>query len=96
MFRSLLLLLFLSFSLLTCLHAQRGSDLAAATAAFDDGVQHLLDGSPKKARRSFSTSVKLDTSFIAARRFLGLSEELLGNFSAAADAYQRVLARDTS
>ncbi len=96
MLRAIILLLALLW--LTCpgLTAQRGSDLPAATAAFDDGVQHLLDGQPKKARKAFLTSVKLDTGFIAARRFLGISEELLGDFAAAADAYQRVLDRDSS
>lgn len=88
------IILFCIFSAL--LNAQKGSNFPAATAAFDDGVQFLLDAKPKKAQKSFDDAVKLDTGFVAARRFLGLSHELQGNFNSAAAAYQRVLEQDST
>ncbi|WP_020570227.1 OmpA family protein [Neolewinella persica] len=89
--------LILLFCLLSAIMtAQKGSDFAAANAAFDDGVKALLDAKPKKARKSFQEAVQLDTGYVAARRFLGVSEELLGNFTGAARAYQQVLRQDST
>ncbi|SEQ81567.1 OmpA family protein [Neolewinella agarilytica] len=78
------------------LSAQRGDDRAEATAAFDDGVQFLLAGKPRKAAKSFYSATRLDTAFIPARRLLGVAEELNGNLSEAAGAYQYVIERDSS
>ena len=78
------------------LSAQRGGDRAGATAAFDDGVQFLLAGKAKKAAKSFYSATKLDTAFIPARRLLGVAEELNGNLSEAAGAYQYVIEKDSS
>lgn len=86
--------------LLSCLaaalpaQAGKGSNFAAANAAFDEGVQLLLAGKPKRAIKPFREAIKQDTGYIAAHRFLGLSHELIGNFASAADAYQHVLTRD--
>ncbi|MFT6000832.1 MAG: outer membrane protein OmpA-like peptidoglycan-associated protein [Neolewinella sp.] len=90
---TLILLFCLLSALLT---AQRGSDFPAANAAFDDGVKQLLDAKLKKARKSFQEAVKLDTGYVAARRFLGVSQELLGNFTGAAREYQQVLKQDST
>jgi len=86
----------LLFCLVSPLEAQKGSDRKAASSAFDQGVKQLLAGKPKKALKPFRDAVQLDTGYIAARRFLGLAQELLGQYPAAADNYQRVLSRDTS
>jgi outer membrane protein OmpA-like peptidoglycan-associated protein/tetratricopeptide (TPR) repeat protein len=76
--------------------AQKGDNFAAANAAFDEGVQLLLNGKPKRAIKPFREAIKLDTGYIAAHRFLGLSQELVGNFASAAEAYQHVLNRDST
>ncbi len=89
--------LILLFSCLVApLQAQvgKGSNFAAANAAFDDGVQFLLAGKPKRAIKPFREAIKQDTGYIAAHRFLGLSHELIGNYASAADSYQHVLNRD--
>ncbi len=96
MLKTILSILLLLCCLSLSLQAQKGSDRPAANTAFDKGVQLLLDGKPKKALKPFREAVKLDTGFIAARRFLGLSQELNGQYTAAADNYQRVLSRDSS
>lgn len=72
----------------------KGANFAAANAAFDDGVQYLLAGKPKRAVKPFREAIKLDTGHIAAYRFLGLSQELIGNYSSAVDAYQHVINHD--
>jgi len=78
------------------LAAQRGSDNAAATAAFNDGVEFLLAGKTRRAAKSFADASKQDTAFIPARRFLGVAEELNGNLAEAASAYQYVIQKDSS
>ena len=95
MLRTILLLLSLC-CLLAVLPAQgrKGSDFSAANKAFDAGVKLLLAGKPKRAVKPFREAVELDTGYVAARHFLGISHELIGNYSAAADAYQRVLSAD--
>lgn len=96
MLRTTILIVLLTLLLPQSLAAQKGSNFPAATAAFNEGVQYLLDAKPKKAQKAFSDAVKLDTGYVAARRFLGLSHELQGNFGAAASAYQRVLDQDST
>ncbi len=91
---SVLILLFCSFSIALQAQIRKGSNFDAANAAFDDGVNFLLDGKPKRAIKPFKEAIKQDTSYIAAYHFLGMSQDLIGNFSAAADAYQHVLNRD--
>ncbi|MBC6992857.1 OmpA family protein [Neolewinella lacunae] len=87
--------------LLLCLQvatasAQWVSKSAEAKGAFDDGVNFLLAGKAQKAAKSFRAATKLDTSFTAAYRFLGTAEELQRNYPAAAEAYQTVIARDST
>jgi outer membrane protein OmpA-like peptidoglycan-associated protein/tetratricopeptide (TPR) repeat protein len=91
-------LLLLLCCLVTDLPAQnqKGSNFAAANAAFDAGVQLLLAGKPKRAIKPFREAIKQDSGYISAHRFLGLSHDLVGNFTLAADAYQYVLNRDSS
>jgi outer membrane protein OmpA-like peptidoglycan-associated protein/tetratricopeptide (TPR) repeat protein len=96
MLRATIILFLLLCPLSATLTAQKGSNFSAANAAFDVGVKALLDGKAKKARKSFQEAVKLDTGYVAARRFLGVSEELLGNFTGAARAYQQVLKQDST
>ena len=96
MLQTILSVMLLLFCLVSPLEAQKGSDRKAASSAFDQGVKQLLAGKPKKALKPFRDAVQLDTGYIAARRFLGLAQELLGQYPAAADNYQRVLSRDTS
>lgn len=88
--------------LLCCLTAglpaqnQKASNFAAANAAFNEGVELLLAGKPKRAIKTFRESIKQDSGYIPAHRFLGLSHDLIGNFAAAAKAYQHVLNRDST
>ncbi|MFK8162254.1 MAG: OmpA family protein [Lewinella sp.] len=96
MLRATTTLIFLFCLLSAMLTAQKGSNFKAANTAFDEGVKFLLDAKPKKARKSFLEAVKLDTGYVAAHRFLGVSEELLGNFTGAARAYQEVLRQDST
>ena len=90
---------FLAFLVIiaTChLGAQSDGDRAASTKSFNEGVQALLDGKPKKGLRNFMAAVKADDSFLPARRFRGLSYELLDNYPAAANDYEQVLAADST
>jgi outer membrane protein OmpA-like peptidoglycan-associated protein len=90
-----LLLTVLLFSLFTPeAPAQRRDNLAGAMGAYEDGVNFLLAGKAKKASRSFTQAIKLDTGFVAAYRFQGIAFELLQDYPAAAAAYQEVLKRN--
>lgn len=74
--------------------AQPGGDAARARAMLNVGTDLLLAGKYKKAAKQFRVAVAQDSSLTAARRFLGIAEEQMGNFSAAATAYQMVIDRD--
>jgi outer membrane protein OmpA-like peptidoglycan-associated protein len=65
-----------------------------AVAAFDDGVQHILDGKADRAIRDLSKAVELDTSFIPAQRMLGVARDLAGDLEGAIATYRKVLDRD--
>ncbi|WP_187270842.1 OmpA family protein [Neolewinella aurantiaca] len=97
MFRTALsIILLCGLAVVLPARAQKGSNFAAANVAFDEGVQLLLAGKPKRAIKPFNEAIKQDTGYIAAYRFLGLSYDLLGNYSAAADAYLHVVNRDST
>lgn len=95
MVRRYILALWLGLGLVGGLVAQPSSRFAAATAAFNKGVDQLLAGKPKRAVKSFREAVKIDGAFVTARRFAGTAEELLGNYPAAAEAYTAVLRQDS-
>lgn len=88
------LVVFGSLALLSSLAAQSPA-AAAAAKPFDAGVTQLLEGKPKRAAKSFAKAIKLDPSYTAAYRFLGIAEELNADYGAAAAAYEETLARDS-
>ena len=66
-----------------------------AVAAFDAGVQHLLDGHPRRAQKSLSEAVTRDPAFLPALRLLGVARDLDGDHAGALEAYLEVLRRDS-
>ncbi|MEO0734627.1 MAG: hypothetical protein AAFZ52_17460, partial [Bacteroidota bacterium] len=76
------------------LSAQPGTHTEEAIKAFNAGTDFLLTGKTKRAAKAFRTAAELDTGMVAAHRFLWIAEDLVGNFQAAAAAYQHVLDRD--
>ena len=71
-------------------------DRTRAVAAFDDGMQYILDGKLKKASRSLQQAVKFDPSFLPGLRSLGTTCSLQKDYGCALDAYHRVLAADST
>ncbi len=65
-----------------------------AVAAFDEGVQYLLDGKAGRAARSLRKAVELDSTFIPGLRMLGVAYDLQNDYPAAIEAYRAVLRRD--
>ena len=77
------------------LTAQRGSNVPAAVASFDRAIELLLDGKARRAEKPLREALRQDTSFLAARRMLGLAYELQGEYRAAARLYTGVIRRDS-
>ncbi|WP_187305569.1 OmpA family protein [Neolewinella marina] len=59
-------------------------------------MQQLLDGHPKRARKSLDQAVRRDPDFLPARRLLGVACDLEGDHAAALDAYLEVVRRDST
>ena len=74
--------------------AQERSRQERAVAAFDRGVQYILDGKAKRAAKELEESIALDTSFLPALRMLGLAYDLQEDYGGAIATYERVLQLD--
>ena len=71
--------------------SQERSRQERAIIAFDDGVQHLLDGKARRAARDLESAVALDSTFLPALRMLGLAYDLQEDYPAALTSYNKVL-----
>ncbi|WP_238751569.1 OmpA family protein [Neolewinella maritima] len=78
----------------TTTFGQERSRQERAIIAFDAGVQHILDGKLKRAGKSLQQAVDLDSTFLPARRMLGLAHDLQDDYPAALTAYEGVLRHD--
>ncbi|WP_168797550.1 OmpA family protein [Neolewinella litorea] len=76
--------------------AQEAAARERAVAAFDQGVQQLLDGHPKRAEKSLRQAVSRDPAFLPARRLLGVACDLNDNYAEALEAYLEVIRLDSS
>ncbi|MBB4080716.1 outer membrane protein OmpA-like peptidoglycan-associated protein/tetratricopeptide (TPR) repeat protein [Lewinella aquimaris] len=65
-----------------------------AIAAFDAGVQHLLDGNAKRASKSLRQAVALDSTFVPGLRMLGIAYDLQNDYANALKAYLAVINHD--
>ncbi|WP_198664893.1 OmpA family protein [Lewinella sp. IMCC34191] len=72
------------------------SDRERAVAAFDDGMQYILDGKLDRATKSLRQAVKFDPKFLPGVRSLGTACSLQKDYACAVDAYQKVLASDST
>ncbi len=77
----------------TATFAQGSPARARAVAAFDEGVQHLLEGKAARAARSLRKSVRFDSTFIPGLRMLGVACDLQDDYRCALEAYRSVLRR---
>ncbi len=73
---------------------QSRTDHERAVAAFDDGVQHILDGKADRAIKDLERATELDTAFLPALRMLGVARDLGGDLPGAIATYRAVLERD--
>ncbi|MCP9236173.1 OmpA family protein [Lewinella sp. JB7] len=73
---------------------QQSAKRDRAIAAFDDGVQHLLDGNAKRAGKALRQAVDLDSTFLPGLRMLGVVYDLQDELQPALDAYLAVIRRD--
>lgn len=71
-------------------------DRQRAVAAFDDGMQAILDGKLSRAAKSLRSSVKIDPTFLPSARALGTVCTLQKDYGCAETYYQRVLAADST
>ena len=72
------------------------SRVPEATAAFDEGVRYVLEGKHKKARKPLEKALSLDGAFLPARRLLGQTYEIEGDYLAAAKEYTKVIKADSN
>ncbi|WP_420459599.1 OmpA family protein [Neolewinella sp.] len=89
-----LILLALALFIPRAIFGQERTREERAIIAFDEGVQHILDGNLKRATKSLRKSVGLDTTFLPGRRMLGLAYDLQDDYPAALTEYLGVLQHD--
>ena len=89
-----LIVLVLSLFIPTAIFGQERSREERAVIAFDQGVQHILDGNLKRATKSLRRAIELDSTFLPGRRMLGLAYDLQDAYPAALHEYEGVLRHD--
>lgn len=65
-----------------------------AVESFDAGVEHMLDGKARKATRALEKAVETDSTFLPARRLLGVAFDLQDDYERALDTYLGVVRAD--
>ena len=89
-----LIVLALALFIPAAIFGQQRTRQERAVIAFDEGVQHILDGKLRRATKALREAVDLDSTFLPGRRMLGLAYDLQDDYPAALTHYLGVLRHD--